>query len=288
MLANVILGVLGLFTLWFVIVWVKGIKEEKAGAPTPHLLAVGFVTNFFDTLGIGSFAPTTAWFKGAKLVQDRIIPGTLNVGHTLPVVVMAFIFIQRVEVEPLTLSLMLIAAVAGAFLGADIVSGLPERKVQLGMGIALLVTVGFMLLGMLDLMPVGGEAVGLTGAKLVIAVVVNFILGALMTLGIGLYAPAMALVYALGMSPLVAFPIMMGSCAYLMPAASVKFVKNKAFDMKAALGLAIGGVPAVFVAAYLVTSLPMDVLRWLVVAVIIYTAVTMLRSAAKSAEAEAK
>ncbi|WP_408633595.1 TSUP family transporter [Natronincola peptidivorans] len=287
-MANVILGVLGLFTLWFVIVWVKGIKEEKAGAPTPHLLAVGFVTNFFDTLGIGSFAPTTAWFKGAKLVQDRIIPGTLNVGHTLPVVVMAFIFIQRVEVEPLTLSLMLIAAVAGAFLGADIVSGLPERKVQLGMGIALLVTVGFMLLGMLDLMPVGGEAVGLTGAKLVIAVVVNFILGALMTLGIGLYAPAMALVYALGMSPLVAFPIMMGSCAYLMPAASVKFVKNKAFDMKAALGLAIGGVPAVFVAAYLVTSLPMDVLRWLVVAVIIYTAVTMLRSAAKSAEAEAK
>ncbi|MCC5909142.1 MAG: sulfite exporter TauE/SafE family protein [Clostridiaceae bacterium] len=286
MLSNIVLGVLGLMTVWFCVVWVKGIKEEKAGGPTPHQLAVGFVTNFFDTLGIGSFAPTTAWFKGAKLVQDRIIPGTLNVGHTLPVVVMAFIFIQRVEVEPMTLTLMLVAAVAGAYLGADIVSGLPERKVQLGMGIALLVTAVFMLLGMLDLMPSGGEALGLSGGKLIIAVVVNFLLGALMTLGIGLYAPAMALVYALGMSPLVAFPIMMGSCAYLMPAASVKFVKNKAFDMKAALGLAIGGVPAVFVAAYLVTSLPMDVLRWLVVAVIIYTSVTMLRSGMNSTKEE--
>ncbi|WP_422487341.1 TSUP family transporter [Gudongella sp. DL1XJH-153] len=286
MLSNIVLGVLGLMTVWFCVAWLKGIKEEKSGAPTPHLIAVGFVTNFFDTLGIGSFAPTTAWYKGAKLVQDRIIPGTLNVGHTLPVVVMSFIFIQRVEVEPLTLTLMLVAAVAGAFLGADVVSGLSERKVQFGMGIALFITAIFMLLGMFNLMPSGGEAVGLSGTKLVIAVAVNFILGALMTLGIGLYAPCMALIYALGMSPLVAFPIMMGSCAYLMPTASVKFIKNKAFDKKAALGLAIGGVPAVFVAAYLVTSLPMAVLRWLVVAVILYTAVTMLKSGMESARKE--
>lgn len=287
MLANVVLGVLGLLTLWFCIVWVKGLKAEKAEAPTVHQTVVGFVTNFFDTLGIGSFAPTTAWYKTTKLVEDRIIPGTLNVGHALPVIVMAFIFIGRVEVEPVTLSLMLFAAVAGAYLGADIVSGLPERKIQIGMGVALFITAGFMLLGMLDLMPSGGEALGLTGGKLIIAVVVNFMLGALMTLGIGLYAPAMALVYALGMSPLVAFPIMMGSCAYLMPAASVKFVKKGAYSTKGALGLTLGGIPAVFIAAYLVTSLPMDILRWLVVGIILYTSVTMLRSAMKPRDEKA-
>ncbi|ABR46897.1 conserved hypothetical integral membrane protein [Alkaliphilus metalliredigens QYMF] len=287
MLANVVLGILGLMAVWFCLVWLKGLKKEESVAPTPHLFTVGFVTNFFDTLGIGSFAPTTAWFKGAGLVKDRIIPGTLNVGHTLPVIVMSFIFIQRVEVEPLTLALMLAAAVIGAYLGADIVSGLPERKVQLGMGIALLITAGFMLLGRLDLMPAGGDAIGLSGTRLIIAVVANFFLGALMTLGIGLYAPCMALIYALGMSPIVAFPIMMGSCAYLMPTASVKFVKNGALNTKAAVGLALGGIPAVFIAAYLVTGLPMNVLTWLVIAVILYTAVTMLRSGMKpSVEAE--
>ncbi|RQD72269.1 MAG: permease [Tindallia sp. MSAO_Bac2] len=278
MLANVILGVLGVMTLWFVVMWVKGYKEDPSGMPGLHRTAVGFVTNFFDTLGIGSFAPTTAWVKGAKLAQDRVIPGSLNVGHTLPVVVMSFIFIQRVEVEPVTLVSMLLAAAAGAFFGADIVSGLPEKKVQMGMGIALFVTAGFMFAGQVGIMPGGGEATGLSGMTLVIGVVVNFFLGALMTLGIGLYAPCMALVYTLGMSPLVAFPIMMGSCAYLMPVGSAKFIKNKAFDGKVALGLTLGGIPAVFIAAYLVTSLPINILTWLVIGIILYTAVTMLRA----------
>ncbi|SDY62682.1 sulfite exporter TauE/SafE family protein [Tindallia californiensis] len=287
MLANAVLGVLGVMTLWFVFNWIKVYKDSPSGSPGFHRIAVGFVTNFFDTLGIGSFAPTTAWLKGANLAPDRVIPGSLNVGHTLPVVVMSFIFIQRVEVEPLTLVLMLLAAAGGAFFGADIVSGLPEKKVQLGMGFALFVTAAFMFAGQVGIMPGGGEAVGLTGLPLVIGVVVNFFLGALMTLGIGLYAPCMALVYALGMSPIVAFPIMMGSCAYLMPVGSSKFLKNGAFDAKAALGLTLGGIPAVFIAAYLVTGLPINVLTWLVIGIIIYTAITMLRAGMMNTEVAA-
>lgn len=286
-----ILGVLGLMTAWFSFAFAKDLSENKAAMETETNFVtsglIGFTTNFFDTLGIGSFAPTTALLRGFKQIHDRVLPGTLNVSCTLPVVAEAFIFITVIEVEPITLISMLAAATLGAWLGAGIVSNLPEKKIQMGMAVALLVTAFLMLSGQMGWMPGGGDAIGLTGIKLVIAVVGNFILGALMTLGIGLYAPSMALVYLLGMSPAVAFPIMMGSCAFLMPVASIKFVKEGAYNRKASLAIGLFGLVGVFIAAYIVKSLPLDVLRWLVIAVITYTSVTMFKSATKPAESKA-
>jgi uncharacterized membrane protein YfcA len=156
---------------------------------------------------------------------------------------------------------------------------LAVKNIQITMGIALLVTAFFMLAGQMNWIQGGGEAVALTGWKLALAVSVNFLLGAFMTVGIGLYAPCMALVYALGMSPLVAFPIMMGSCAFLMPPASAKFIKEGAYNRKAAVSMAIPGAVAVLIAALVVKSLPLDTLRWVVIAVIVYTSVVMFRSA---------
>ena len=146
------------------------------------------------------------------------------------------------------------------------------------MAVALLVVAVIMLISQLGLMPLGGEAVGLSGVKLVIAIVGNFILGTLMTVGIGLYAPCMALVYALGLSPKIAFPIMMGSCAFLMPSASIKFVKEKSYDTKASMAVTIFGIVGVLVAAYLVKELPLEVLKWLVIAVVLYTSLSMFKS----------
>lgn len=290
-LVTVVLAVLVALTLYFAVLFFKDYsKTQKEGKLESGsfltLGVVGFVTNFFDTLGIGSFAPTTALLKNFKLTADRTIPGTLNVSMTIPVVIEALIFITVIEVEPITLVAMLASATLGAFLGAGIVSKLPERKIQLGMGVALLAVVIMMLAGQLGIMPSGGEAIGLTGIKLVIAVVGNFILGALMTLGIGLYAPCMALVFALGLSPKVAFPIMMGSCAFLMPVASAKFVKEGAYDRKASMAITLFGAVGVLIAAYIVKSLPLDVLRWLVDAVIIYTAIMMFKSAADNKKKE--
>ena len=174
---------------------------------------------------------------------------------------------------------MLLSATAGAVLGAGIVAKLPVRKIQLTMGFALLVTAFFMLSGQMSWIQGGGEAIGLTGLKLALAIGANFILGAFMTVGIGLYAPCMALVYALGMSPLVAFPIMMGSCAFLMPPASAKFIKEGAYNRKASVSMAIPGIIAVLIAAFLVKSLPLNTLRWVVIVVIIYTSLIMFKSA---------
>lgn len=254
-------------------------KKVLEKVSTIKTAIIGFVVNFFDVLGIGAFAPQTALLKFTRQTEDRVLPGTLNVANTIPVLIQALIFIRIVEVEPMSLLTMLGSATAGAILGAGIVSKLAVKKIQLAMGTALVITAFFMLAGQMSWIQGQGEAIGLAGWKLALACGVNFFLGALMTVGIGLYAPCMALVYALGMSPLVAFPIMMGSCAFLMPPASSKFIKEGAYNRKAAVSMAIPGAIAVLIAAFVVKSLPLDTLRWVVIVVIVYTSVVMFRSA---------
>jgi uncharacterized membrane protein YfcA len=275
----IFLGLAG-FSTFYLLVWRLAIRDGlKVAMPTPLQLGIGAITNFFDTLGIGSFATTTALFRMKKLVSDRLIPGTLNVGHTPATIAQAFIYIAIVEVDTTTLVAMIAAACLGAWLGAGVVSGWPIQKVRIGMGIALLVAASLFLMTQLGLMPKGGDTLGLSGAKLAIAVIGNFGLGALMSLGIGLYGPCMILIYMLGMVPTAAFPIMMGSCAFLMPTSTARFLKAKSLDPQAALGLALGGVPAVLIAAFIVKSMPLDYVRWLVIVVVTYTAITMLRTA---------
>lgn len=297
-----LLAALGGFTLAFLVGWGRAIANAKkqpdasampatdARAPTALQIGVGAVTNFFDTLGIGSFATTTAAFRLKKMVPDRIIPGTLNVGHTIPTVVQAFIYTSIIPVDVLTLFSMIAASVAGAWLGAGVVAKWPKRKVQMGMGAALLGFAVIMLIRQLQLLPAGTD-IGVRGVKLAIAVGGNFMLGALMTLGIGLYAPCMVLISFLGMNTTTAFPIMMGSCAFLMPVGSLRFIREKSYSLRPALGLAIGGLPAVLVAAYIVKSLPLYWVTWLVIVVVLYTGGTLLQagmssSPASDAEAE--
>jgi uncharacterized membrane protein YfcA len=291
-----LVDVLWALTAFFVIAWgriVAGVRREvpataatDARAPTPLGMGVGFVANFLDTLGIGSFATTTAMFRGFKMVPDRIIPGTLNVGHTLPTITEALLYIAIIPVDVVTLIAMIAAAVVGAWLGAGIVARWSKRKVQIGMGCALLVAAIFFTMTNLGLFPAGSDAIGVHGAKLALAVIGNFFLGALMSLGIGLYAPCMVLISLLGMNATTAFPIMMGSCAFLMPVGSLKFVKERAYSLRVAIGLAIGGIPGVIIAAKIVKSLNLTTVRWLVIVVVVYTAITMLHAAYSESRAK--
>jgi uncharacterized membrane protein YfcA len=253
-----------------------------ARAPTLTQTLIGFVTNFFDFLGIGSFATTTATFRLLRLVPDRLIPGTLLVGHFFPSVAQSFISITIIEVDMKTLILLVAAAVVGAWLGAGTVSGWDRRKVQLGMGTALLGAAVVMLIRLLGKVPPGADATGLVGTALVIGIAGNFVPGALMTIGIGAYAPSLILFGLLGMNTKSIFPIMMSTCAFLMPAGGIRFVRRGSYDLRAALGLAIGGIPGVLLAAYVITSLPLLVLKWLVLLVVVYTGVTMLRAARRA------
>ena len=284
-MVNIIWIILVLFAIWFIYVLGTDIIKHKNNLEKVSWVKtgiIGFVVNFFDVLGIGAFAPQTALLKFTKQTSDKLIPGTMNVANTLPVLIQAIIFIQVVEVEPVTLIVMFLTAMGGAILGADIIGKLSERNIRLTISTALLITAGFMFANKMHWIHGEGVAIGIHGWKLVIAGVVNFILGAMMTAGVGLYAPCMALVYLLGLSPQVAFPIMMGSCAFLMPPASYKFIKSGAYNKKAALGMAIPSILAVLIAAFIIKSMPLDTLRWLVLIIIVYTSVSMFWTTIKN------
>ena len=286
--ATLLLAALAVLALWYIWRWFAIERRRSAQLEWPDGgdFAIGLVTNFFDTLGIGSFAPTTALLKFRGRIHDEDIPGTLNVGQALPTLIQALIFIAVVSVDWITLVGMIAAAVLGAWLGVGVVSRLPRRAIQLGMGIALLFAALLFLAKNLDWMPSGGEVLGLDGMRLACAIAVNFVLGALMMLGVGLYAPCLILVSLLGMNPLAAFPIMMGSCAFLMPVGGDRFVRAGRYDLRSAVGLAVGGIPGVLIAAFVVKSLPMVAIRWLVLAVVIFAAVQMLLSGARGGSVE--
>lgn len=283
---SILFVALGLVTAWFLVVWwrlaraarVAGRERDDPPATGFHGV-VAFVMCFFDTLGIGNFATTTSMFKLRHSVRDEWIPGTLNVGFALPTVAQAFIYIAIVQVDFVTLLSMIAASVAGAWLGAGVVARWPRRNIQIGMGAALLAAATLMLMTQLQLVPGGGEAQALTGPRLAAGLLGNFALGSLMTLGIGLYGPCLILVSLLGMDPRAAFPIMMGSCAFLMPIGGVRFIREGSYSLRAAVVMSIAGIPAVLIAAYIVKQMPLVYVRWLVVVVVVYTALMMLRSA---------
>lgn len=286
-----LLTALGALTAFYVAAWTRAAMAARrltgheltpatdARFPTGGHIAIGAGANFLDALGIGSFATTTAIFKFLKMVPDRVIPGTLNAGHALPTITQAFIFTAVIPVDVLTLFSMILAAVLGAWLGAGVVARWSKQKVRIGMGVALLAAAAFMFMRQMALFPAGSDAIGVRGIALALGILGNFALGALMTLGIGLYAPCMILVSLLGMNERTAFPIMMGSCAFLMPIGSLRFIREQSYSLRASIGLALGGIPGVLLAAYIVKELPLYAVRWLVIVVVIYTAAMMLYSA---------
>ncbi len=281
-----LLAALGVLTAVYIVLWAaearKAPPAPDPGRPDAERIAIGFFANFFDALGIGSFATTTTYVRLRKLVRDELIPGSLNVGHCLPTITQAFIGITVIAVEPWTLVLMIAAAVAGAWVGAGVVSHMPRRAIQIGMGIALLVAAGFMLAKVTGVMPSSDVGtLGLTGVLLVLGLAGSFFLGTIMPLGIGYYAPCMILVNLLGMNPLAAFPIMMGACAFLMPVASIKFIRERRYSLRSTVGWAIGGVFGSALALLVIKSLDLHIVMWLVTVVVVYTGIGLLRTAAR-------
>jgi len=276
---------LSILSVVYIGVWVFEVRRHPdtpdPGLPDAERAAVGFVANFFDALGIGSFATSTTYFRMRKLVADELIPGSLNVGYALPTATQAFIGITVIAVDPLTLILMIAAAVVGAWFGAGVVSKMPRRGIQVGMGIALLVAAGFFLARLMQWMPSSDAGtLDLQGMNLWLGLAGSFLLGTIMPLGIGYYAPCMILVSLLGLNPRAAFPIMMGACAFLMPVASMNFIRARRYSLKTTLGMAIGGVVGSALALLVVKELDLDKVRWLVMVVVTYTGFSLLRTAA--------
>jgi len=255
----------------------------KRAVPMWEATGVGAIVNFFDTLGIGSFAPTTAWLKFRNLVPDRLIPPTMLVGLTPPSMMQAVIFLilLGVLVDPVLLVGSVIALLMGGLLGAPLVARARVWVVQLVVGIALILAAIAYLMTNLELFPGGGTASGLPPLLMIVAIAANFGFGILLNFGVGNYAPTLVMLSLMGMDPRLCFPIMAGGAALTGAGASIRHIQMGEIDMRIVMGLAIGGIPAVLVAAFLVKEMSLETLRWLVIVVVLYAAAVMIRSAIK-------
>ena len=271
---------LALAILVYAVVLIRAVVA-KGIVPKGEAMVLGAITNFFDTLGIGSFAPTMAWLKFRKLVPDGQIPCTMLVGHTPPAMTQGFIFLilLGVFVDPVLLVGCAIALLMGGLLGAPLVARSKVWLVQLVVALALFLAGIMYALTNLDMMPGGGTATSLPVTLMVVAIVANFTFGLLLNYGVGNYAPTLAMFSLMGMDPRLCFPIMAAGGGLAGAAASVRHINLGEIDLRVATGITLGGIPLVFVAAFIVREMPVDMLRWLVFVVVIYAAAVMLRSA---------
>jgi len=269
-----------LATVVFIIVLLKAAIAGRAW-PTAETIGLGAVVNFFDTLGIGSFAPTTAWLKFRKLTPDRLIPPTILVGLTAGAVVESIIFLLQlgVKVDPVLLTGCIIACTTGGLIGAPLVHKTRVWIVQLTVATGLTLAAIAYAMTNLHMFPGGGTATWLPVGLTVVAIIANFVFGLLLNYGVGNYAPTLVVLSLMGMDPRLCFPIMAGAAALMGSTASIRHINTGNLDLRVVMGLTIGGIPAVFVAAYLVVSMPLELLRWLVLIVVLYAAAIMLRAA---------
>jgi uncharacterized membrane protein YfcA len=271
---------LGLAIVFFLVILIRAAVAKRA-VPNWEAAGLGSVVAFFDTLGIGSFAPTTAWFKFRKMVPDRLIPPTMLVGLTPPVMVESIIFLLKlgVKVDPVLLFGSAVAVLMGGLIGAPLVAHARVWVVQLTVAVGLLLAAIAYGMSNLNLFPAGGTAAGLPPVLTVVAIAASFGFGLLLNFGVGNYAPTLVFLSLMGMDPRLCFPIMAGGAALMGAGAGARHIQIGQIDLKVVLGLAIGGIPGVLVAAYLVVTMPLEVLRWLVIVVVLYAAAVMLHAA---------
>lgn len=282
MIVQILLGSMAILAMAYLVQLIRMVRLSRSRGADVEGIALGAFTNFFDTLGIGSFAPTTAWLKIRKRIPDSYLPAVLNAGHCLPTMLQGLVFINLVKVDPRLLVSCILAAVVGAIIGAPTVQRLPVRAVQAMVGMALVIAAILYALTNLGLLPGGGSALTLPAGLFLAAVCAHFLMGALMTFGIGLYAPSLILLSLFGLDPKAAFPIMMGACAFLMPVSAFSFIRGPRIDLGLVLSMAIGGIPAVLLAAFVIKSMPLEALRWGVVIVVLYAAGILIHAATRN------
>lgn len=254
---------------------------------------IGLITDFADVFGVGSFATTTGLFKATNFSQDdRKLPATLNAVHVIPTIFQALLFMSIIKVDLSTLIPLAIANALGAYIGPRITKNWNVKVVRRALAIILIVAAALVLVRFFvlpDLLEdiyqrfnIDNTATGLgTGGLLVVAIIFNFILGVLMTIGFGNYTPQLIFFSLVGVNPTIAFPVMMFNASISMTAAVYQFIRDDRIEWKGLTPIAIGGSIGVIIAASIVrynegAGLPDIVLSTLIVIISIWTAYTLM------------
>lgn len=292
MVVKILLTLVVLVNGTFAVIFIRDLarhwKETFQEAGNPVAVAISSLVIFFlSTFGISDFAISASLYPKTKWVSDKKLPGTMNTQCVIPVAVMALAYISTINVDLATLIIAIAAQVIGAYISPRFVAKAPVNTIKKFVITGLFIAAALIIAGKIGIYPAGGTASGLTGFKLVALGVLSLVFGALNNIGIGSYALTMATVYALGLNPTIAFPIMMGACTFSVPVGSMQFIKLNDYSRKITLATSTFGVLGVLVAVFIVKSLNVSVLQWIVVAIIVYSAVTMLLSLKKTAPREA-
>jgi len=190
-----------------------------------------------------------------------------------------FLILLGVGVDPVLLAGCAIAVLLGGLVGAPMVARTRVWIVQLIVAVGLLLAAVAYAMANLHLFPAGGTAASLPTGLTIAAIAANFLFGILLNFGVGNYAPTLVTLSLMGMNPKLIFPIMAAGAAAMGGGACIRHIQMGEMDLRVVVGLGIGGIPAVLVAALIVKSMPIELLRWLVIVVVLCAAAMMFRSA---------
>ncbi len=285
MKAGIIVAII-LINLYFLYVFISDLRKNHAvifHSPGNSILILVYtlLLYFFGTFGIPDFAISSSVFLKTGWVREEDLPGTLNTESVIPVAVMAICYISFVDVAILTLIVPIAAQILGAWVSPQFVMKLDRKKVRICVMFGLFTASLMLLLSLLGIAPNAGNLFELHGWRLVLCGVIGFLGGVLNNLGIGSFSVMLAFLYCLGLSNLAAYPIMMGACAMSVPLGSTQFIRAGRYSRKITLFSSVFGSAGVMLAICLVKSLNAVVLKWVVLGICLYTAISLLLSLRK-------
>ena len=257
-------------------------KEKLSIFAQIKISFIGLIANFFDTLGIGSFALIIAMRGMLKVMPDDIrLIGTMNIHAVFIAVVQTLIFLNVFQVDTTNLIISIVMISLGSILSGIIAIRIKHTLVHKIMLAAFIVTGILLLFSQLNILPISSNSTVITGYMLIPFAIFMFIAGMLPGFGIGYYSLIKSSIFLFGVSPIVAFPLMAAASAFQQPITSAIFISNKKFYFKSALLLGISGSVGVLLAAPLISKIDPRTLKWWLLFVVVYNIITFARSSKK-------
>lgn len=235
-----------------------------------QLTLSGVIAFVADTLGIGSFAVNIALAKLFKTFDDDELPPMVNGAQIIPGAIESLFFMKWVNVDIKTLIILVLGTCLGGLLGGHVVSRLSKQAIRSMMVVCFGLIMFLLVSKEMQWLPVGGNLVALTSYKLLFGFIAMIVCGALTSAGIGLFAMVQGVLFLLGVSPAVAFPIMTTAGAMQQPLTTLVFLKQNKIPLKKTLLVSLGGCFGVLLAIPIFSALSVNVLHQLLLGILTY------------------
>lgn len=174
-----------------------------------------------------------------------------------------------------------IAETIGAGLGSKIISGLDVVRLRNLIGLSMLATAAMIIFRFFISGMQGGETSGLILWQKCIIVVLFFFLGILNMAGIGSTVPAMAILLLFGLNIHAIYPIVMTGNAISCIFGAFSFIHSGKYSGKAVIA-SVFGMLAVLLAVHLVQNINVTALQIIMIALMLYSAVSVFRENRRS------